>query len=86
MAVSLMCNNKLRNMQCNPYYIHQVNGAKLADILFSFLSVSVCLCVCILSPVFNSVCPSHNASATWQICTLSEHLLVYGRYANISVS
>jgi len=49
------------------YHIRQVNGVKLADIMFSLLSVclSVCLCVCAraLSPVFNSVCPSHNAPA-----------------------
>ena len=46
-------------------YIRQVNGVKLADILYSLLSVclSICLCVRALSPVFNSVCPSHNALA-----------------------
>jgi len=46
------------------YYIRQVNGVKLTDILFSLLSV--CLSVstlCALSPVFNSMCPFHNASA-----------------------
>jgi len=39
----------------------------------------VCLCVCLfaLSPVFNSVCPSHNASATWRIYALSERILVW---------
>jgi len=30
-----------------PYYIHQVNGVKLADILFPLLSVCVCVCVCV---------------------------------------
>jgi len=37
----------------------------LSDLLFSLLSVclSVCVCLCALSPVFNNVCPSHNASA-----------------------
>ena len=59
-------------VQSPSYYILQVNGVKLADILFSLL----CVCVCALSPVFNSVCPSHNASATWRIYALSEHLLV----------
>jgi len=39
------------------YYIHQVNGVKLADILFSLLSVCLSVCLCALSPVFNSVCP-----------------------------
>jgi len=39
------------------FHIRHVNGVKLADILFSLLSVclSVRLCVCALSPVFNSV-------------------------------
>jgi len=46
------------------YYICQVNRVKLADILFSLLSVCQSVCLCALSPVFNSVCPSHNASGT----------------------
>ena len=49
------------------YYIRQVNGVKLADILFSLLSVCLSVCARTLSPVLNSVCPSHNASATWRI-------------------
>jgi len=47
-------------------YISQVNGVKLADILFSLLSVCLSVCLCTLSPVFNSMCPSHLAD----ICTL----------------
>ena len=40
-------------------YIRQVNGVKLADILFSLLCVGVCVCVCL------SVC----------LCALSQPLL-----------
>jgi len=61
----------------------KVNGVKLADILFSLLCECVSVCLCALSPVFNSVCPSHNTSAislpqpiTWRIYALSECLLV----------
>jgi len=36
-------------------YIRQVNGVKLADILFSLLSVCLSVCLYALSPVFNSV-------------------------------
>ena len=45
------------------HYIRQVNRVKLADILFSLVSVCLSVCLCALSPVFNSVCPSHSASA-----------------------
>jgi len=31
--------------------------------VFTFVFLSVCVCLCALSPVFNSVCPSHNTSA-----------------------
>ena len=42
----------------------QMNGVKLADILFLLLCVCVCLSVCALSlPLFNSACPSYKASA-----------------------
>jgi len=50
------------------YYIRQVNGVKLADILSSLLCcLSVCLsvCLCALSPVLK-----------WQIYAFSERLLV----------
>jgi len=40
---------------CKLYiYIRQVNGVKLADILFSLLSVCLRVCLCALSAVFNS--------------------------------
>ena len=33
-----------------------------------------------LSPVFNSVCPSHNASATWRTYVLSERLIAVNSF------
>jgi len=65
------------------YYIRQVNGVKLADILFSLL----CVCVCLRTQSSLQQCVSHNASAIslmqvathlpWWIYALSERLLVY---------
>ena len=37
------------------YYIRQVNGVKLAVIMFSLLCVSPCVRVFVRTPVFNSV-------------------------------
>jgi len=45
------------------YYIRQVNGVKLADVLFSLL----CVCVCVCAP---------SVQASWRIYALSEYLLV----------
>jgi len=53
----LICSYKIKQI-C--YYIRQVNGVKLADILFSLLSV----------------CTRSVQSSTWRIYALSERLLV----------
>jgi len=68
-----MCVNIAGNSDCSSqamhhcdhhhYYIRQVNGVKLADIYCSLMSVCLSVCLCALSPIFNSVCPSRNASA-----------------------
>ena len=57
-------------------YIHQVNGVKLADgdILFSLLSVCVSMCLCTLSPVFNScriVCREKYTPRVWKVDNIS---------------
>jgi len=75
---------EVRCLRFTCYYICQVNGVKLADILFSLLCVCVCVCVCVRARTqssFQQFCSSHRLKAiklyksckkfTWRICALS---------------
>ena len=54
------------NQSINVYYIRQVNGVKLADIMFSLLSVCLCLCAhgCNVPHTIHSKLQTSNLTST----------------------